>query len=102
LLANEDNLKYNTAMFTAYYCCGEETYKSGFITPEKAWDWVGKNGLCDSCKESLKLGYAVYHDENEVEHRLEVTHPEDTSCGAEWSVIPTSEFEPEAKYEEDE
>ena len=57
-------------------------------TEDNAWNRVKESHLCEICIRELDYGYVELGEED----RIEITHPADTPCGAEWSVLKTEEY----------
>jgi len=70
-------------MYTAYYAPkGDSRSQSGFLTEDEAWDWVHKNGMCQSCMDELARSKEPDYDGHGI-----------WACEAEWFVLKTEDFD---------
>ena len=78
--------------FTAVYMPDYERTQSGFESEAAAEEYVGEF-LCKVCQEDVERGYEeVEFEEGEIDRR-DILGPMDTSCGAEWIIIPDEAWE---------
>lgn len=63
----------------------------GFKSEDEAWKYIKKHCFCSSYKKELKQRFIIVGKEKD-EETINIDHPAETSCGAEWMVETEEQY----------